>query len=211
MANEKTTNSALASLQFEMSAADCFGFLIDDGFKVLSTSPELVTFGRDKVEVSIYHDEVSGEVDLDVGVGATRYSMGELIRILNPERAEEYKAWASTTAIGVRAGLTRLAALLVEFGGGAMSGDRFTLKRLRDQRLDWLRRYESEVSIARSRTLADAAYREGRFLDAVKFLRSLGSQATEVERRKLKIALRETGCTAPDPDPPNPGGRSEGT
>jgi hypothetical protein len=137
--------------------------------------------------------------------------MGELIRILNPERAEEYKAWASTTAIGVRAGLTRLAALLVEFGGGAMSGDRFTLKRLRDQRLDWLRRYESEVSIARSRTLADAAYREGRFLDAVKFLRSLGSQATEVERRKLKIALRETGCTAPDPDPPNPGGRSEGT
>lgn len=211
MPKEKTTCSAPGNLQFEMSVADCFGFLIDDGFTVLSASPELVRFGRDGVEVSVYHDNVSGEVDLDVGVGTARYSMGELIRISNAERAEEYKAWASMTASGVRAGLTRLAALLVEFGGGAMCGDRFTLKRLRDQRLDWLRRYESEVSIARSRTLAEAAFREGRFSEAVRLLRALGSQATDVERRKLRIALREAGYAALCPDPQGPGGRKKGT
>jgi hypothetical protein len=181
----------MKSVEFEDSVVACFAFLTDAGFRILDKAPDVVRFSRGALEVTIYHEVASGELDLDVGTAAERYSMSELIHLKDPAKANEYRSWASTTASGVRVGLEALSKLLAEYGRDVLAGDRFAVKRLREQRLDWLRRYETEVSVAGNRARADVAFREGHYSEAARLLDALGPEATDSEKLKLRIAMRK--------------------
>jgi hypothetical protein len=173
---------------------------LDAGFRIHAKTPDLVRFSRDDIEVTIYYDVASGEMDLDVGVEAERYSMSELIRSKDASRAAEYRSWASTTAGGVRAGMEALAKLFAEYGRDMVAGDKFALRRMREQRVDWLRRYEKNVAAARGRVEAEVAFRESRYAEAARLLSALGPEATESEKLKLRIAMRKTNRSIEAPN-----------
>jgi hypothetical protein len=190
----------MKNVDFENSVVACFAFLLDAGFRIHAKTPDLVRFSRDDIEVTIYYDVASGEMDLDVGVEAERYSMSELIRSKDASRAAEYRSWASTTAGGVRAGMEALAKLFAEYGRDMVAGDKFALRRMREQRVDWLRRYEKNVAAARGRVEAEVAFRESRYAEAARLLSALGPEATESEKLKLRIAMRKTNRSIEAPN-----------
>ena len=93
------------SLHFEATARQAFSFLSDLGFSEVESSPTVVRFRKDAIEVEICHGLQSYEIGVGISRLGVRYGLSAIIRTHDPDAADRYRYAAATTAQAVATGL----------------------------------------------------------------------------------------------------------
>ena len=90
------------------------------------------------------------------------------------------------------AGLDRVADLLQRYGARALRDDSDYFVELRQQRKAWSESYARDVLAKQLRPKAEAAFREGRYADAVNLYEKIAPTLSASEQRKLAVARKRT-------------------
>jgi hypothetical protein len=170
---------------------DRFTYLSEQGFVLKEILPTDLRFQKGDVEITVYWDQTSSEIDLAVAKGADRYSMSEILRAGDLRAAKEYRSWSARTRESAISGVTALADLFARYGKLAVAGDDFFFSELKRKRREWSLEYSAEVLATGVRQEAEEAFREGRYKDAAVLYRQIEAALTASERGKLEFASRK--------------------
>jgi hypothetical protein len=175
---------------FRAAVREKFSGLEALGFRPLESEVSLVRFVGPGVEVVVFHDRLSYELVLEFHFGSEMFSLSEVIRAAQPQKAD-YRRWAAETPQEVANGLAQLAGLLQEYGRDALSGDAEFLERLRRQRKDWSKSLAMEVRVSQTRPKAEEAFRLGEYETAARLYAQIEDALSATERTKLAVARRK--------------------
>ncbi len=178
-----------SALHFSRKVQGAFGFLADAGFAQVEASPTLVRYCKGDIEVDIYHGRQSFEIGGGITVAGTRYSMGEIIRAVDPGVAKGYRNSTATTPEGIAASVEELAALMQHYGFGALSGEQEFVAVLEQQGKQWAEGYALDVLAAQLRPQAEVAFRRGSYEQAAELYGRIRERLSPAEVKKLSLAL----------------------
>jgi len=100
---------------FAETVTEKFMFLNDLGFSLVEALPTFVQYRKDGIKINIYHGRQSYELGFEIVRLGKRYSMSELIRIIDPEAAARYRNATATTQKSLTEELARLRSHLDQF------------------------------------------------------------------------------------------------
>jgi hypothetical protein len=178
-------------LVFSDVVKDRFSYLSEQGFVLKEILPTDLRFRKGDVEITVYWDQMSSEIDLAVAKGSDRYSMSEVLRAEDLGAAEEYRSWSAGTRESVISGVTALADLFARYGKSAVAGEDFFYSELKRKRREWSHAYSAEVLATGVRQEAEEAFRKGFYKDAAVLYRRIEAALTPSERGKLEFASRK--------------------
>lgn len=185
-------------LRFAEAVEEQFGFLQEHGFRRVQSEPSFVRFESRHAYVNIYHGRQSFEIGLEVGsfiVGEeeTSYSMSEIIRLVEPSKADGYRNYAARSLNDVTEGVRALALLFRRYFEAGVLDDSDLIERLRKDRETWSWKYAKEVNLTHARQNLDIAWRAKDYAKVVELLRPLRDALTPTELHKLEYAERHAG------------------
>jgi hypothetical protein len=181
-----------SALQFPQRARDAFQFLTDAGFAVVETSPTLVRYSKDEVEIDIYHGRQSYEIGGGVTLAGTRYAMSEIIRSADFELANRYRDSVATTPDEIDVGLERLAGLMRYCNLGVLRAEQQFIATLERLRTKWAEEYALDVLAVQLRPQADEAFRRGAYEEAAKLYGQFRERLSSAEAKKLSLAQKRS-------------------
>lgn len=165
-------------------------FLAHAGFVETEAAPTLVRFVRGDVEVDVFHGRKSYEIDAGVTFKGTRFSLSEIVRVTNPLVVEGYRSAVATSPDSIAASLAKLSAMLRQYGGSALCGDRTFFSKLKEQRVKWSEDYAIEVLAEQLRPKAEDAFRRGDYAAAAELYLRIRHCLSQAEIAKLTIASK---------------------
>lgn len=148
-----------SSLKFGITARKAFAFLADLGFGEVESNPTLVRYRKEDIEVDVYHGRQSYEVGAGITAFGTRYSLGEIIRAINPEAAKQFRYVTAITPEVVETALEHLSVLMELYGSAALRGDSQFISVLEEQQKIWTEEYALDVLAEQLQPQADEAFR----------------------------------------------------
>ncbi|MGB9154635.1 MAG: hypothetical protein WCD70_16295 [Alphaproteobacteria bacterium] len=163
-------------------------FLTDFGFLLIESSPTIVRYRKNDLEIDVYHGRSSYELGFGVTRNGVRYSLGELIRATDPKAAEQYKNYAATAQSALNEGLDILAKEVQLYAANALRDDPKFFVTLESQRHLWAEKYALEVLERQLKPKAEEAFRQGRYREAYELYERIKSRLTPTELKKLNIA-----------------------
>jgi hypothetical protein len=178
-------------LVFSDVVKDRFSYLSEQGFVLKEILPTDLRFRKGDVEITVYWDQMSSEIDLAVVKGSDRYSMSEVLRAEDLGAAEEYRSWSAGTRESAISGVTALADLFARYGKSAAAGEDFFYSELKRKRREWSLAYSAAVLATGVRQEAEEAFRKGFYKDAAVLYRRIEAALTPSERGKLEFASRK--------------------
>jgi hypothetical protein len=181
------------SLQFAEEVEKKFSFLSAHGLKCVQSEPTLVRFESRSAYVNVYHGRQSFEVGLEIGLltpspEETSYSMSEIIRLVEPSKADEYRDYAAHNAEAVVEGVQRLSALLRRYVSAGILDDARLFERLGKGREAWSHNYAKEVNLTQARRKLESAWHAKDYAKVVELLNPLRDALTPTELQKLDYA-----------------------
>jgi hypothetical protein len=190
--NSAGGGSGRALLGFTDIVRKRFAFLASYGFTEIEALPTIVRYSSGSLAVNVYHGRQSYEIGLQVGHGDEQYSMSELIRAADPIVGNSYRNPVATTADSVVSNIEWLAELLRRYGDRALRNDSDFFAGLKAQKKSWAIGYELDVLEAQIRPQAEAAFREGRFREAVQLYERIAVRLSPAEQAKLAAARKRS-------------------
>ncbi len=182
------------TLHFAEAVEGNFRFLSAHGFKRTEHEPTFVRFESGGVHVNVYHGRKSFELGLEIGPSAHRdespYSMSEIIRLIEPGKADEYRNYAARDADGVRDGVRQLAAIFRRYVDAGVLDDANLLARLERQRQTWKNDFARDVNLTQARRRLDGAWHAKNYAEVVALLEPLRDALTPTELHKLEYAKK---------------------
>ena len=136
----------------------------------------------------------SFEIGLEVGPSVREdeapYSMSEIIRIMEPNKADDYRNYSARDIETVNEGVRRLAGIFRPYADAGMFDDTSLLTRLEKQREIWKYNFARDVSLIQARPKLDAAWQVKDYAQVVELLRPLRLRhaLTSSELHKLEYA-----------------------
>lgn len=165
-----------------------FSFLDDFGFLVVESLPTIVRYCKNDLEIDVYHGRNSYELGFGITRNGIRYSLGELIRISDPNAAEQYRNYAATTQSALNEGLDRLAKTVQLYATSALRDDPEFFVTLENQRHSWAEEYALGVLERQLKPKAEEAFRQGKYREASELYERIKPRLTSTELKKLNIA-----------------------
>ena len=181
------------SLHFAETVERKFTFLAAHGFKRVQNEPTFVRFESRCLYVNVYHGRQSYEMELEIGPCGTSnasYSMSDLIRLLEPRKADEYRRYAAHIAKDVAKGVQRLASLFRRYVDAGVFDDGKIFERLQKSRNAAVHDYWKEMKLTQVRQQLDAAWQAKNYTKIIELLEPLRSDLSPTELRKLNYAKR---------------------
>jgi len=178
-------------LVFSDVVKDRFSYLSEQGFVLKEILPTDLRFRKEDVEITVYWDQMSSEIDLAVAKGPDRYSMSEVLRAEDFAAAKEYRSWSAVGSESVVSGVTSLADLFAHYGKSVVACEEFFFSELKRKRREWSIAYSTEVLATGVRQEAEEAFRKGFYKDAAVLYRRIEAALTPSERGKLEFASRK--------------------
>jgi hypothetical protein len=175
-------------LSFEIKVRKAFAFLGNLGFSEIEALPTLVRYRKGNVEVDIYHGRQSYEIGAGVTAFGTRYAISELIRVIDPEVANQFRYSKATTPEAMVSGLEGLSSLMKRYGSVALRGDSQFISMLEKQRKCWAEEYALDVLAEQIRPQADEAFRRKDYSIAVELYSRIRQRLSPAELKKLSFA-----------------------
>lgn len=173
-----------------------FGFLAGRGFKRVQSEETLLRFQSNRVYVNVYHGRKSFEVGLEIGplqsVEAP-YSMSEIIRLVEANKADEYRNYSARSAEGVAEGVRQLAALFHRYVDAGLLDEPKLFESLRVDRETWKQGFALEVNLTQVRRKLEAAWHSKDYAKVVELLKPLRDALTPTELQKLDYAEKHAG------------------
>lgn len=180
-------------LNFANAVRTRFGFLESFGFIEIESTPTIVRYRNGDLVVDIYHGRNSYELGFGITRHGTRYSLGTLMHVINPEAAKKYRNFAATTHAGVTEGLSRLEELVKKYGRRSLQGDSDFFKELEKQNKLLVEEYALDVLAAQVRPKADAAFQRGDYREAAGLYEKILTRLNDTELKKMAIAKKRAG------------------
>jgi len=151
-----------AHLNFENFARKSFEFLNDLGFVEIESSPTVIRYRKDSVEVNVYHGRQSYEIGGGVSRLGTQYSLLAIIRTADPAAAQKYRYPVATTPREVAAGLEEAGYLMRRHGVRVLGDDPQFFSELESElendRQLWLEEYALDALVEKIRPKASKAF-----------------------------------------------------
>lgn len=173
-------------------------------FAAVTAAHDLVEIGSDLYSVAyqglrgsltVIHDRLSYELDISLAPStaneiARPYGMADLIRVVDPAAAEQYRCFAATTASEVSTGVARLAHDLRAYGEPALAADPAYLAQLEECRQRAIAQFARNSSRARDTAAATKAIRQEDWKTVVALYEPLERQLDRVEGKRLELARK---------------------
>ena len=137
-------------LRFPEEVKGQFSFLETRGFRRKRAGPTLVRYQSPMMGVNIYHGRQSFEVGLEIdsiSSPTVTYSFSEILCLVDREKDEQYKNYATHTAQGVAEGVGQLANLLQRCVAAGLLEDKQLFTRLKTQRGEIAKAYALETQL----------------------------------------------------------------
>lgn len=165
-------------------------FLADYGFTEVMAQPTVVVFQRVDVQLKVYYECKSHEVGLSFRLEGQEYLMSHIIYAEDPKFAERYRdPWANTEE-SLSAAVALLASLLRKYGTRALQCDHQFFAQIWRDRSVRINIYSLESVARQIRPKAEAAFREGRYLETIDLYEQILPVLSSVERAKLAAARK---------------------
>lgn len=175
-------------LNFANAVSERFAFLDDLGFSKSESLPTLVRFRKGDLEINVYHGRQSFEIGFEIARQGAQYSISEIIRVTDPEAAERYRNFSTTTPQGIAEGLAQLEELVKRYGGLALRADPAFFATLESQRKAWMEGYALDVLAGQLRPKAETAFRQGDYREAAALYEKIRPRLSATELKKLELA-----------------------
>jgi hypothetical protein len=166
-----------------------FAFLADLGFTEVEASSSVVRFSNSKINVDtdICFDSQSYELGIVVSY-KVNCSLGQMIRVVEPEVGKDYRNFAATTESGLADGLRRLEELTKRYGQRALRGDPEFFSELEIKRRAWVHDFAVDVLESQLRPRADEAFRIGDYRLAAELYERIRPRLSPTDLKKLAVA-----------------------
>jgi len=193
------------ALRFTETVEENFSFLYTHGFERVKNEPTFIRFESKRAYVNVYHGMQSFELGLEIGpLESTHpekatYSMSEIIRLLEPDRADEYRNYAADSTDGVAEGVRRLATLFRRYLDAGVLDDVGVFERLQKKRETWSHDFAREVNLTQTRRKLEVAWQVKDYAEVVAVLRPLRGILTPSELQKLEYAEKHIGRSGARP------------
>jgi hypothetical protein len=188
--DDETVGRDRQRLNFAHHVERKFRFLTESGFVPFEMLPTIVTYKKGDVSVKVFHGRRSFEMGIEVCFGADSYSLSEIIRSVDIEEWDRFRNPTARTNAEVASGLDRLIDVFNRYGLPALRGGAIYFADLKEKRKAGLKAYALEVRADQIRLKASAAFREGRYADAVALYENIASVLSNVEKKRLAIARK---------------------
>lgn len=175
------------------ATSQAFAFLSDVGFTQVEAPPQIVRYRKGELEAVVYRDPSSYEVGFEIGYGAQKYSIGEVIRLVDRPLGEEYRDPSVTDQAALSPALLRLAGLVKTYAQRAIAGDQSVFGALEQQRKAMSEDYALEVLARQTRPKAEEAFRKQDYAEAARLYESIESKLSASETKKLAMAQARSG------------------
>ncbi len=173
-------------LGFVKEVRASFSFLAAYGFTEVEVLPTLVRYKRGGLDLSVHHGRRSYELGVSIGHGCEQFSMGALMRATGGDHFDATATDSDAVALGV----AELAALVSSHCERALRDDPESFAKLRSQRKEAADAYSLDVIEEQTIPLAQSAFREGRYCDAVTLYEKFVERLTPAEWAKLAAARK---------------------
>ena len=178
-------------LKFPETVEKQFSFLKEYGFKIKLREQTVVKFESKDVFITIYHDRVSFEIGLQIGLlssgSSSGYGLGSVIKFTDPELGNKFRCYTTSSLEGVKKGVVEIATLLETYGDKVLRGDAEIFKWLNNN----IEQYWAEREAARIRPKAEEAFRTKEYSKALDLYRSIENCLTSAEEKKIKYAMKK--------------------
>lgn len=183
-------------LQFAEAVDRDFSFLAAHGLNPIRKEATLVRFESKDICINVYHGRQSYEVGLEIcprlpSFNGDCYAMSEIIRLVEPAKADEYRNYAAQTEKDVAQGVQRLASLLRRCVDGGVLTDPRLFERLGENRKAWSKNYAKELNLKRVRQQLDVAWHGKGYAKVIELLEPFRSDLTATELKKLDYAKKQ--------------------
>ena len=169
-----------------------FAFVGDFGFREVDALPTIVRYLKDDLQLNVFHGRMSYEISMEIGRNDDLYPLWSLIHAIDPEAEASYRPWAATTSAAVTSGVERLATLVRRYGARALRGDPAFFEELRKVCDSWAHDYALDVLVSQVRPKAAAAFRDGRYREAMELYEEITERLTAAERAKLAFCRKRS-------------------
>lgn len=186
-------------MDFPAIAREHTGPLKELGFRERASNQYCLVLGRKRVEVSVCRHPF-GQIDVGIACGRFRFGLYDLMYASGD--CPEWDAFCRHDTVSDEAGVERVMALiqtiLVNYCGGALSGDVEYLERIDVSREARKREWYLEHLAYTARPKERQAFKDQRYAEAAKLYGKIEPILTRSERAKLAYARRQAGI---DPTP----------
>jgi hypothetical protein len=165
-------------------------FLTAYGFVETKAEPTIVKYRQGELGFNIYHGRQSYEVGIEIGHDDEMFSMSELIGVVDPEVAKEYRSVAAMSQAALCGAVENAVELVQRYAEGALRDDPEFFAALRRQRESLRDELALDVLARQIRPKADAAFRAGRYGEAAELYQKIVERLSGIERAKLAAALK---------------------
>ena len=190
MPSQPEVNLARVRLGFADAVAKRFAFLEALGFQQVDRSATVVHYRKDDIEVRIWHEPLSYELDFVIARREGKYGITDLMRVSDPQAATRFRLYAASTEAGVMEGVDQLATLAERFGGAAFRGDSSFFLAMNEARGRWREQTQIEETERDLRLQAEEAFGQSDYRRAVELYERIRPQLTPAELKRLAIATR---------------------
>lgn len=182
-------------LRFAEEVKAQFAFLENLGFRCTLSEASLVRFESSTFVINVYHEKLSYEISsaLESVRGSDAYSFSEILSLVNGDRMEQYRDYATHTVEGVAEGVRQLADLFRKCINAGIFNDCELFSRLKRQRNEWSRNYALETQLEQARKNAESAWAERDFLNVIEILVPFQEHLNPSDLKRLEYAKKRIG------------------
>jgi len=183
---------------FPRAVAEHFKFLSSYGFRQTASSPTSVRFESPRAYVTVFHEKVSYEIDLEIGSlenPAMRFPRSTIMLLFGPEKLKlaESRSYVAQTPDEIARGVSKLASQFAGYVNAGLFDDPKLFEHLRYVSDHRLREYAEEIELSDVRKKLDAAWLGKNYARVVDLLEPVRAKLTPSELGKLDFAKKNIG------------------
>lgn len=183
---------SIADLEFETAVRASFDVIEQYDFQCVSSSETEVVYHSDLVEVAITFDRRSYEIAVELKLLRDEHAIhfSRLIALASPEEAKRWQLVQASSREKIKSLVPQLAALLLQYGRGALRGDAEVFDEMKTvEELD-AQRTTHGIEARQARRRAEAAWRAKNYSEVVSALAPIQEHLVPSELMKLDYAKR---------------------
>lgn len=183
-------------LGFAREVLSSFSFIEAYNYSVNEEHETLVGYRGTFGYINIYHGRSSYEIGIHVyppnEYPKDGYSMSELMRLIDAEKAKKYRNPIAMTPFDVNKYVKEQAQRFEKYGQRILSGDSSIWPELMQQKQKWAEEYATNMLLSQSRIEAKVSFRKHNLQRVIDLLKDFEKLLTPSEKKMLEYAKKHS-------------------
>jgi hypothetical protein len=188
-----------ANLGFPEAVMSAFKFLMEEfSFTCVRKDVTFVRFESNSAFVNVYHGRGSFELNVEIGeltIGEGHpeipFTIGEILHLVNPKEATNYRPFQVHTMESVKKFVSELANLVKQYAIPALTGDHGFFQRVAEVQAQRSNEYLKGLHLSRTRTEVETAWHQKNYPRVIELYDSMLEDLTPAEAKRLAYAKKK--------------------